>query len=229
MADDPKNGGEPPVNNPKGEPGATDPKQNPGEGAPSNVDFSKLGDEELSKALEDPRIWNTPRLKELREAAKEAKALKEAQAKAQEEEAKKKGQWEKLAQEREKERDEAKTKLNETIIDNALMIEASKKGVARLDLVKKLIDRANLKINDDGTVEGVTQALDALIAENKFLLTSNGNPNLSSGTNPGEVNTTPGTFKMSQIENVEFYQKNEKAIKEAVAKGRIIDDTGQPR
>lgn len=220
MADDNQNGGNPP----SGTPGATDPKQNPGTGEPSTVDFSKLGDEQLVKALEDPRIWNTPRLKELREQAKEAKALKEAQAKEQEEAAKKKGEWEKLAQEREKERDEAKAKLNNTLIDNALMTEAAKKGVTRLDLVKKLIDRTNLKINDDGTVEGITQALDALVAENKFLL-SNNNTNLSSGTNPGDVDTEPGTFKMSQIENVDFYQKHEKEIKRAMEKGKIIYDT----
>jgi hypothetical protein len=223
MADDPKNGGNPPTD-PKGTPGATDPKANPGSGAPSTVDFSKLGDEELVKALEDPRIWNTPRLKELREAAKEAKALKEAQAKEQEEAAKKKGEWETLAQQREKERDEAKAKLNETIIDNGLMVEASKKGIARLDLVKKLIDRSKLKINDDGTIEGISQTLDALIAENKFLLT-NSNPSLSSGTNPGGVDTSTGTFKMSQIENVEFYQAHEKEIKQALLKGKIIYDT----
>lgn len=190
----------------------------------SEFDTSKIGDEDFNKVLEDPRLWKNPRIAELREQAKKAKALEDAQKAAADEQLKKQGEYQKLAEQKEAEAKTLKETLNKTVVDNAILAEAAKKGISRVDLVQKLIDRSSVKVNDDGTVEGIATALDALVKENEFLI-KNTTVTVGSGTNPGSVTPT-STFKLSQLKDVAFFQANEKAIKAAMAiPGAIIDDT----
>ena len=71
---------------------------------------------------------------------------------------------------RAKERDEAIGKYNTSLVDNLIITESAKKGITDLDAAKKLIERATIKVNEDGTVTGVTEAVDALVKDKPYLV-----------------------------------------------------------
>lgn len=205
-----------PAPNPDPKPG------DPEKGGQGDFDASKLSDEQLAKVLEDERLWKTKRLSELRDKAKKADEYDRNKSKEEEERLAKEKKHEELAALREKERDEWKGKFTSSLADNAIMAEAAKAGISDLDAAKKLIDRTNVKINEDGTVTGVAEAIAQLVKDKPYITTKPVKP-VGSGTNP------PGTgdqseFTMSQIQNVEFYRKNEAAIKEALRNGRVKED-----
>mgnify|MGYP001583787581 FL=1 len=110
------NKGDPPVKN----------GDNGGQNNPTDIDFSKLDEAQLSKVLEDQRFWNIPRMKELRDGAKKAKDLEEAQTKAEQEKLKKQGEFEKLAQAKEQEANSWKDQYQKSVINNSILQEASK-------------------------------------------------------------------------------------------------------
>lgn len=221
------NGGTPPANtDPKGN---TPPAQNGDNKGQDNkapdttsVDFSKLSDDQLAKVLEDPRTFNLPRIKELREAAKKAKEYEASEAKRQEEELKKKGEFETLAKTKEEEANTWKTKFEQSQINNAIMAEAAKQGITRLDLVDKLIDKSKIQLAEDGTASGVTEAVTELITNNEFLKGET-KSSLGGGTNPTDTGAVQ-EFTITQIQDPAFYQKNREAIQIAQAKGKIVDD-----
>lgn len=222
-------------NQSEGKSAEADPKQNPeghkppvqnGEEGNNNqqpVDFSKLSDDQLAKVLEDPRLFKLPRIQELREQAKKAKDLEEQQAKLKEEELKKKGEWEQVA----KQKDEQLTQLQEQVknqtINQAILQEASKQGVTRLDLVNKLIEKDNIAIDENGNVTGIEDAVKGLIETNEFLKGET-KSSMGSGSNPPSGNESGQQFTISQIQDPIFYQKNRDAIARAQATGNIIDD-----
>ncbi len=211
-------GGEPPVKpiDPKGTPPVK-----PGEGSQDPVDFSKLSDDQLAKVLEDPRLFNLPRIKELRDAAKEAKKLKDAATVAENERLTKQGEFETLANNNKLEADKWKSEYEKTKIDNQIFAEASKQGVTRLDLVEKLIDRSKVVLDAEGTVTGVADAVTELLKNNEFLKGDVKN-SLGGGTNP--TGAGGGQFTLSQIQDPVFYQKHHAEIMRAQATGNIIDD-----
>lgn len=183
-------------------------------GEANTVDFSKIGDEQFAKVLEDPRLWNHPRVKELREKAEAAKKYEAERAAAEEAALKKKGDFETLSQQKQAEVDSWKEKYTSSLTNSAIMAEAAKLGITDLDAAVKLIDRANIKIDENGTVSGVEEAVKALADSKGYLVTGPARP-VSSGTNPSSPNTTQPTFKMSQINDPVFYAKNYEAIKRA--------------
>lgn len=220
----PNNGGTPPAPDPKGNT-PPDPKGDNGGKKPDatpDVDFSKLSDDQLAKVLEDPRTFNLPRIKELRENAKKAKEYEDAETKRKEEELKKRGEFEELAKSKEQEALDWKTKFEQSNINNAIMAEAAKQGVTRLDLVEKLIDKGNIKVEENGTVTGVTEAVTDLIKNNEFLKGET-KSSMGGGTNP---TNTPDVqeFTITQIQDPAFYQANRDAIQKAQAAGKIVDD-----
>lgn len=188
----------------------------------NEFDFTKLSDAQILKVLEDQRVWNTPRLKELRDAAKKAKQYEVDNEKRIAEELKKKGEFEALAKANEDKAKDWESKYSQSLINNKIMQEAGKQGITRLDLVEKLIDRTNIKLDENGNIAGVSEAISALIKDNEFLKTG-GKDKLGSGSNPIEGNGIP-EFTLSQIQDPIFYQANRDKIMRAQAKGRIIDD-----
>lgn len=220
----PNPGGTPPAPDPKGNT-PPDPKGDNGgnnNNATPDVDFSKLSDDQLAKVLEDKRLFNLPRIKELRDAAKKAKEYEDSEAKRQEEELKKKGEFETLAKTKEEEANSWKTKFEQSQINNAIMAEAAKQGVTRLDLVDKLIDKGKIQLDENGTVTGVTEAVDELIKNNEFLKGAT-KSSMGGGTNP--TNTADvQEFTITQIQDPAFYQANRDAIQKAQAAGKIVDD-----
>lgn len=209
---------------PPGDPGkGTDPKNT---GNPEPFDPTKLGDEDLAKALEDPRLWNTPRLKELREAQKELKTIKAQQEEAEKKRLAEQGQFKELSEKNAKERDDATKRAADLELKMQILTHASKKGITDLDAAAKLIDQTNIKRNDDGTYTGLAEAVEALVKERPYLVNTNtsvGNP-----TNPANPGTPPGSYTMTQIGDPAFYQKNRDDILKAQREGRIVDDRLQP-
>lgn len=190
-------------------------------------DPSTIGDEDLNKVFDDPRIWKHPRFKQLNERAKKAKEFEEAEATRQETSLKEQKKFEELATKTAEERDSWKGKFNESIINNAIMKEASKQGIQRLDLALKLIDKKEIEVGDEGQVQGLEDRVKTLITDNEFLVDSNSNKSLGSDTNPRKVKTGAGEFTITQIQDPTFYQANLEAINKAQVHGRIVDDRPQ--
>lgn len=205
-------------------PGTPDPTKNQG-GNGQDVDFSKLGDEQITKVLEDPRIWKTPRLKELLDAQKALKTHQTEAQKAEQERLAKQGEFETLAKQHEESAKTWQEKYTTAVTDNAIMVEAAKAGITDLDAAKKLINRADVKIGDDGAVSGVAEAIAALAKEKPYLVGTKPQTNVGSGTNPSNIQPgQAGQFTMSQINDPVFYQQHYPEIQKAMAAGQIIDD-----
>lgn len=198
-------------------------KGDPDKGAPAPFDPTKVGDEDFAKVFDDPRTFAHPRFKELTEAAKELKALKKAQVEANEAKLVEEKKHEELATLRAKERDEAIGKYNTSLVDNFIITESAKKGITDLDAAKKLIERATIKVNEDGTVTGVTEAVDALVKDKPYLVGGK-KGSVGQGTNPPNTEGNAGKFTITQIQDPVFYAANFEAIKLAAARGEIVDD-----
>ncbi len=184
---------------------------NNGNGGQGNA--QELTKEQLEMAFKHPRF------KELADAASELKKLKAEQKTREEEDMKKKGEFEQLAT-------SYKSKFETAQIDNALQLAALKAGVVDPEAVLKLVDRSKVKLDEAGNVTGVDETVKALIEAKPYLVNKNSN-GFANGTNPadGNSNTQVKKFKLSQIQNSEFYRKNEADIVEAYKHGMIEDDT----
>lgn len=186
-------------------------------------DTSKLSDDDLAKLYDDPRLYNHPRFKDLAEKAKLAKTLQAEKKAAEDAALKEKGEWEKIAKKREGELTQLQEKIKQSTVDSAIKDAAVKKGIQDLDAALKLIDKSKVIVNDDGTIVGVAEAVDALAKERSYLLTVN-RSTIGSPTNPGNPDAGITKFTISQISDPVFYRKNEAAIKKAQLTGQIVED-----
>jgi hypothetical protein len=73
-----------------------------GGGSNSNIDLKTLSGDQLQQVLENPNLWNLPRVKELRDQAAEAKKLKDAQDAAEQKRLEDNKEFETLAETRKK-------------------------------------------------------------------------------------------------------------------------------
>jgi len=188
---------------------------------PPVVDLTKLTDEEFAKVFDDQRLFNHPRFKQLNEKGKKADQYEADAKKAEEEKLKSQGEYQKLAEQKDQEAKVLREQLSVTKIDNQIANLAQQLGAIDLDSVVKLLDRSSIKVNEDGSVEGVKEAIEKLQAEKVFLFTKKVTA-IGGGTNP--VSHEGYEFTMSQIQNPAFYQANSKAIQVAAAQGRIKND-----
>ena len=199
----------PPAQDPNNPAPAADPK--PNDPAPVT-----LTDEQLQAAFQHPRF------KELAQQAKEAKELKAAQAQREEEEAKAKGEFEKLADQYKSEAQQAKDALATERANNSIFAEAVKAGITDMDAAVKLIDRGSIKINDDGSVEGVAEAVAKLVEAKPYLKSAAPAVNVGTPTNPDPNSpANPAAFTGSQIKDHKFYLEHQKDIDKAVDEGRV--------
>lgn len=196
----------------------------------TGLDLSKVGDEDFTKVFEDPRLFKHDRFKNLLERAKAGdKAIEDAK-KIEEQKLIESKKFEELAEKRRVESETFKTKFLGAVADNAIRDGALKAGVpvGNIGALLKLVDRSNVKILDDGTAQGVDDAIKATLeAYPVFKTAANGAaPKIGSGSNPGGAGTgQPPRFKLSQIQNAAFYKEHEKEISEAYKIGAIEDDT----
>lgn len=214
-------------NNNAGNGNGTDPKKTDAQNQ-GTFDPSKVGDEDLAKVFDDPRLWKHPRFKSLNDRAKVADRLEKEKGDAEKKRLEEEGKWKELADLKTKEAEEAKTQAQTARIDNKLQVSAAKVGVVDLEAVLKLIDRTNIKVDDNGEIQGVDEAVKALL-ESKPYLKGDGSVTLGGGTNPGDGNKGAKRFKLSQLQDPKFYQENYKDIQEAQVKGLIEDDVSQRR
>lgn len=201
----------------------TEPDNKP---AASEFDPSTIKDEDFDKLFSDTRLYKHPRFKSLSERAKKADELEQAKSKAEEDALAEQGKWKELAEKREQEAKEANDRIKTLALNNAIQLEAAKTGVVDVEAVAALIDRSKVKVKDDGSVEGVKDALDALIESKPYLKGTGQQQPVGSGSNPNPGQTEAGTkkFKLSQLQDPKFWQENEKDIREAMKLGLVEDD-----
>lgn len=209
----------------------TDPNKNEKTQSNNGLDLSKIGDEEFAKIFDDPRVFKHDRFKNLLERAKKGDEAAEAARKAEEQTLISQKKFEELAKKREAERDEYKNKYASALIDGQIREAALKAGVsiANVSALLKLVDRNSVKLNDDGTAVGIDESVKATLeAYPVFKGTGGTKTTIGSGTNPGGEGTgTVKRFKLSQIQNAEFYRENEKDILAAYKAGAIEDDVNR--
>lgn len=203
----------------------TDPKQNEKPSAP-DVQDTKSGEKAFDESVfDDPRLWTHPRFKSLNERAKKAEILEKAQAEAEEKRLADAKKFEELATKRAQERDEIQSKYTSQLQNNRIITEASKIGVVDIDTVLQLVDRTAITINDDGSVSGVEQALQALLTAKPFLKGKGSQAPIGSPSSPGDdANTDIKTFKLSQLNDPAFFREHEKEIEAAYKAGKIEND-----
>lgn len=207
--------------------GGNDPNNN-GTGAGTTFDVKKLGDEDFNKIFDDPRLFRHPRFKSLSERAKKADDIEAQQAEAEKKRLAEQGKFKELAEAEAKKRTEAEQKYQKAVIDNTIITEASKLGAVDIEAVKALIDRKDIKLNDDGTVTGVAEAVKALLDSKTYLKgTGNNNLQIGTGTQPNGQQVTGTRFKLSQIQDPAFYKEHEKEIMQAQKLGLLIDDVNK--
>lgn len=207
--------------------GGADPKKTDTH-AGTTFDASKIGDEDFNKIFDDPRLFKHPRFKSLGDRAKKADELERLQADAEKQKLVEQGKFKELADSEKVRADEATKKYQQAVIDNQIIAEASKAGVVDIEAVKALLDRKDIKLNDDGTVAGVGEAVKALLTSKPYL---KGNSNLviGTGTAPNGQQVTGQRFKLSQLQDSAFFEKHVKEIEEAQKKGLIEDDVSGAR
>lgn len=205
--------------------GGNDPNKN-GTGAGTTFDVSKVGDEDFQKVFDDPRLWKHPRFKSLSERAKKADDIEAQQAEAEKKRLAEQGKFKELAEKEAEKRLTAEQKYQKAMIDNSIIVEATKLGAVDIEAVKALIDRNGIKLNDDGTVVGVAEAVKTLLDSKQYLKgTANNNLTIGTGTAPNGQSATGTRFTLSQIQDPVFYRANADAIDKAVKLGLVIDDT----
>ena len=218
---------EDPASNPEPKPGegaGTDPKKT-ATPSPEAIDVSKMSDEDFARVFDDPRLWNHPRFKSLNETAKKAKEFEAAEETRKQEELKKKGEWEALAKANEDKAKAAEQKYQTALTDNRIQAEAVKLGAVDLEAVLKLIDRTNVKINEDGTIAGAEDAVKALLDSKPYLKGAGGKVTVGGAIAPGAENQEGlKRFKLSQIQDPVFYRDNEKDILASMKANLVEDD-----
>ena len=187
-------------------------------------DLKTISDEDLAKVFEDERIWKHPRFKELNDKAKKGEQLSKLQEEADEKKLMEANKFQEVIDSQKKRIEELETSVNQVKIDSVIRSEAQKAGIVDPDIIVKLLDRTAVKLNVDGTVTGVTEAVKSLAVEKPYLVGKPATPNLGEGTNPAGGGNASPKFKLSQLQDAEFYQKNEKEITEALKTNQVEND-----
>lgn len=214
-----------PSNNPNPNPPA-DPNPNPAPNPDPNTPPAgdpKPNDQQVQLTPEQLQAaFQHPRFKELAAQAAKAKELEEAQRKADEERAKQNGEFEKLAESAKSEAEKYKTQYETAVTNNAIIAAAVKAGVTDADAAIKLIDRGSIKLNDDGSVEGVEEAVKSLVDSKPYLKGAAPNVNLGGPSNPDPNGPgTPPAYTGSQVRDHKFYMEHQAEIDKAVNEGRV--------
>lgn len=204
-------------------------KNKPGDGSqPKPSDNSK--DDDKDKNLTVPKHRFDEVSKELKELRTWKEEQEKAKADAEEKKLKDEKKFEELLEKKEKELADVKTKFEKSTIDNKIQAAAVKAGIKDVDAALKLIDRDNIKVSEEGEVEGLDEAVTGLVEARPYLKDAEAEPSLGSGTTPSGEGTGTGKFKrfkLSDIQNPEFYKEHEEEIDKAMTiPGAITDDVG---
>ena len=191
-----------------------------------DFDPTTLSDEQFNKIFTDKRVFSHSRFKELAAKAKRADELEKAHSEAENRTLEEQKKFEELANKYKSENEGLQQKLENLQITNTITAKASQLGIVDIEAAGLLINRSGIKINEDGSVDGVDEALKTLIESKPYLVNKANAKQVGSPSNPN-TQTEQGTkkYKLSQIQDHDFYTKNEKDILEAMRLGLIEDDT----
>lgn len=210
---------------PGNQPGSgNDPVKNGQPGSSEQFDPSKISDQDFAKIFSDKRLWDHDRFKSLNDKAKKADEYEKAEAQRKQEELQKKGEWETIAKQKDEEIKGIKEKYQTAQINNQVIAEAIKLGVVDTEAVTKLVDRGLIKVDEDGNISGVAEAVKSLTDSKPYLIGQPMRPQMGGGTNPGNNNPSVPRFKASQLQDVKFYREHESEIMEAMRLGLIEND-----
>lgn len=206
--------------------GGADDKDKQNQNPDPNKQDDKGGDDSDKKVPETVPYGEFQKSREaLREANKKLTELQEAQKKADDEKMKENQQFKELAEKRENELSETKSKY-ETSLKKVRFAElAIKEGVVNVDDAFRLADLEGVSMSDDGSVSGMEDVV-AKLKESKQYLFGSQDQSLGGGSNPPKDGDTQGgkrVYRQSQIEDPEFYKANEADIKKAYVEGRVIN------
>lgn len=177
---------------------------------PDETTIPKHRFDEVNKELKEMREWR-------QEQEKKAKELDEQNLI-------KKGEFEKLAQQREEEANKYKSELQTERVNNKIAAEAAKLGITDIEAATMLIDRGQIKFDENGVPQGIAEAVQALIEARPYLKSGVPQPTVGAGTTPAQGAAGQARFKLSQVQDSTFYRANEKEIMEAYKLGLIEDD-----
>lgn len=216
--------------------GSTQPQAAPAAPAAAgdNFDPSKLTQDQLNKVLENQELWKNPRLAGLLDADKKLKQLEKDKETQTEQELTDQKKFTELAAKRAEDLAKANATIQTMRIDQALTNKLVKENVVDLDGALKLIDRANIKVDDNGTVEGADEALKSLKTDRAYLFTASDGkptpqPSVGTPSNPATPPAGSGTFKYKESQlTPEFYKANKADIDEAGRLG-LIEPDGPPQ
>ena len=202
-------------------------------GESQGIDISKLTDEQIAALAGDKRVleqaFQHPRFKELNEQAKAAKKLQQEKEEAEQKRLEQEGKWEEVAKQKDQELQTAKSRLENSAKNSAIVAAAAKAGVTDPNDAIALVDKSKIELDDDGNVTGAEDLVAELVKAKPYLLNNNNNSTtdrLGSGSNPsGQGNEGVKRFKLSQLDDPKFYKENEKEIDKAAKLGLIEDDT----
>lgn len=203
----------------------TDPKKT--DTSQTAFDLSKVGDEDFNKIFDDPRLWKHPRFKNLNERAKKADDLEAQKQSEKEKKLLEEKKYQELLEEKEKTIASLNEKMKISSLNSLIIAEASKAGAVDTEAVLKLVDRTNIKVGEDGTAQGVAEAVKGLLESKSYLKGSGSSSSVGGDTNPGTNLTGKYKYKLSQLQNAVFYREHEKEIIEAQKAGQIENDLPQ--
>lgn len=179
---------------------------------------------QLSKEQWDA-IYASGRFKSLNEKAKQADLLQKEKDEAEKKRLEDEGKWQELANQNA----EKATKFQTAAINAKIEAVAATNGSVDPAAVAQLLDKSGITIDDNMTVSGVEDAINALKESKPYLFNNDKTPpRVGSGTNPGNAaNQGNPKFTHSQIKDPAFFQKHEAEIMQAIRSGQVVDDLAQ--
>jgi hypothetical protein len=184
-----------------------------GEGSSTAIPPTTLSPEKIEQKHEESipydRFQEVIKERDALKTEKTDREIKEAAAKA--ELLKKNGEWEMLAKQKDIELAEAKEALRTSSLKQATLVAAVAGNAVDPDAVWALLDKSELKVADDGTVTGVQEAVQRLLASKSFLVKT-ANPGYPMGAGGTGGTLTPEEIgKLSPTAYREWRQKHPEA------------------
>ena len=183
---------------------------------------SELSDEDFDKVFKDERLFKHPRFKDLNEKAKKADLFEKQIADDKEAKLVADGKVTELLELEKQKVIDLNNKIKGQSLDTAIKSSATKLGAKNPETILKLVDRSKVVLNEDGTAVGVDEAIKLVQTSDSYLF-GDPQPDLGDGANPANNNAKP-KFKLSEIQDPVFYQKNTEEIDKAVVNNEVEND-----
>jgi len=211
--------------NPSGDKPTSDQKPNDGAGDTAQNKGDADGDSIPKKSYEVIQGKYHSMKEENEKLQKQLADFNKAQKDAEEKKLAEQGKYKELLEQREKEIETLTGRIQAQTANNAIASEATKAGAIDNDAVLALVDKNEIQIVD-GKIdsEQVKKAVESLKESKPYLFGEQPKPNIGNkgGAGDGDTNTKR-TYKRSELQDSEFFEKNKDDILKAMGEGRIIE------